>query len=108
MCPAKGQTCNKCGKMNHFAKICLSKQSKSHDKCRAHEQPQPQHKNRTNSHNHQVVSSEPHQKTDSSSDEYFYTLGETTKTTVPKVDVKLNGITISMIIDTGASTDIID
>ena len=27
---------------------------------------------------------------------------------MPKVDVKLNGITISMIIDTGASTDIID
>ena len=108
MCPAKGQTCNKCGKMNHFAKVCLSKQSKSHDKSRAHEQPQPQHKNRPNSHIHQVISSEPHQKSDSSSDEYLYTLGDTANTTVPKVDVKLNGITISMIIDTGASTDIID
>ena len=32
----------------------------------------------------------------------------TDNTTAPKVDVKLNGITISMIIDTGASTDIID
>ena len=94
--------------MNHFAKVCLSKQSKSHDKSRAHEQPQPQHKNRPNSHNHHIVLSEPHQKSDSSSDEYLYTLGDTTKTIVPKVDVKLNGITISMINDTGASTDIID
>ncbi len=24
-CPAKGQTCNKCGKANHFARVCLSK-----------------------------------------------------------------------------------
>ena len=38
----------------------------------------------------------------------MYTLGDTTNTTAPKVDVKLNGITISMTIDTGASTDIID
>ena len=108
MCPAKAQTCNKCGKKNHFAKVCLSKQSKSQDKSRAHEQSQPHHKNRPNSNIHQVVSSEPHQKSDSSSDEYFYTLGDTTNTTVPKVDVILYGITISMIIDAGASTYIID
>ena len=24
-CPAKGKSCNKCGKLNHFAKMCLSK-----------------------------------------------------------------------------------
>ena len=108
MCPSKGQTCNKCGKMNHFAKVCLSKQSKSQDKSKAHEQPQLQHKNRPNSHIHQVVSSEPHQKSDSSCDEYLHTLGDTANTTVPKVDVKLSGITISMIIDTGVSIDIID
>ena len=108
MFPAKGQTCNKCGKMNHFAKICLSKQSKLHDKSRAHEQQQPQHKNRPNSHIHHVVSSEPHQMSDSSSYEYLYTLGDTTKTRVTKVDMKLNGIIISMITDMGASTDIID
>ena len=108
MCPVNGQTCNNCGKMNHFSKVCLSKQSKSHDKSRTHEQPQPQYKNRPNSHNHQVVSSEPHQKSDSSSDEYLYTLGDTANTTAPKVDVKLNDITISMIIDTRASTDITD
>ena len=95
------------GKINHFAKVCLSKQSKSHDKSRAHEQPQLQHKNRPTSHIHQVVASEPHKKSDSSSDGYLYTLGDTADTTVPKVDVKLNGITISIIIDTGASTRII-
>ena len=100
MCPAKGQTCNKCGKVNHFPKVGLSTQSKSQDKSRAHEQ--PQHKNRPNSHIHQVVSSEPHQKSDSSSEEYLLTLGDTAKTIVPKVDVKLNGISISMIIDIGS------
>ena len=105
MCPAKGQACNKCGKMNHFTAF-FPKLSKSHDKSIAHEQ--PQHKNRPNLHIHQVVSSEPHQKSDSSSDEYLCTLVDTVNTTTPKVDVKLNGITISMIIDMGASTDIID
>ena len=84
MCPAKGQTCNKCGKMNLFAKVCLSMQSKLQDKSRAHEQPQQQHKNRPNSRIHQVVSSEMHQESDSSSDEYLYTLGDTANTTVPK------------------------
>ncbi len=108
MCPAKGQKCNKCGKMNHFAKVFLSKQSKLHDKSRAQEQLQPQYKNRPNLHINHVVSSEPHQRSDSSSDEYLYTQGDTIKTTVQKVDVKLNGITISMIIDTRASTGIID
>ena len=24
-CPAKGQTCRKCGKQNHFARMCLTK-----------------------------------------------------------------------------------
>ena len=86
--------------------VFFSKLSKSHDKSIAHEQ--PQHKNRPNLHIHQVVSSEPHQKSDSSSDEYLYTLVDTVNTTTPKVDVKLNGITISMIIDMGASTDITD
>ena len=28
-CPAKGQTCNKCGKLNHFARMCLTKQASS-------------------------------------------------------------------------------
>ena len=92
--------------MNHFAKVCLSTQSKSQDKSRTHEQ--PQQKNRPNSHIRQVVSSEPHQKSDSNSEEYLLTLGDTANTTAPKVDVKLNGISISMIIDTGASTDIVD
>ena len=69
--------------MNHFSKVCLSKQSKLHDKSRAQEQPQPQYKNRLNSHIPHVVSSEPHQKSGSSSGEYLYTLGDTTKTTVP-------------------------
>jgi len=28
-CPAKGRTCNKCGKLNHFARMCLTKQASS-------------------------------------------------------------------------------
>ena len=46
-------------------------------------------------------------KTDSSSgEEYVYTLGP--KTRVPETEVEINGVTLRMMIDTGASTDIID
>ena len=38
----------------------------------------------------------------------LYHQSHTANTTAPKLDVKLNGVTISMIIDMGASTDIID
>ncbi|XP_021347384.1 uncharacterized protein K02A2.6-like [Mizuhopecten yessoensis] len=32
LCPARGQTCRLCGKRNHFAKACKSKQKKATDK----------------------------------------------------------------------------
>ena len=60
------------------------------------------------SHVHHIVSSEPCQKNDSSSDEYLYTLSGTANTTAPRVNVKINDITISVIIDTGASTNIMN
>ena len=28
-CPAKGKTCNKCGKLNHFAAACRGKQNQT-------------------------------------------------------------------------------
>ena len=34
-CPAQGQTCNKCGKQNHFAKMCLTLASQIKDTSRS-------------------------------------------------------------------------
>ena len=47
-------------------------------------------------------------QSDSRSDEYLYTLGDIASNTAPKVNVKINDIIISMIIDTGASMEVMD
>ena len=68
-------------------------------------EPQQQTQNRT--HVNTVTGAPVLDKTDSSSDdEYVYTLGP--KTRVPETNVEINGVTVKMMIDTGASTDIID
>ena len=61
------------------------------------------------SHIHQVSSEQCEQISSSSDDEYLYTLNNTsTDTKTPEVCVKVNGISIKMIVDTGASTDILE
>ena len=41
-------------------------------------------------------------------DEHLYTLGDTASNTAPEVNAKVSDITVSIIIDTGASMDIMD
>lgn len=55
-----------------------------------------------------LVSTAPEEET-SSDDEYIFTLGqEPAKTRVPEINVEINGVVMRMMIDTGASTDIMD
>ena len=42
LCPARGQTCRKCGKPNDFAKVCFSNLNKTHGRNNRHRRP-PQH-----------------------------------------------------------------
>ena len=51
---------------------------------------------------------ESHQQTDSSEEEYIFTCEKMADSKMPKVTVKINDIPITMIVDTGASLDIID
>ena len=114
-CPAKGKTCNSCGKPNHFAKMCLSgrRTAPAHSQYRQEQRPKRTAPNRRQV-NH--VSTAPPQdeeeesSEESSSDgEYIFTLGqETGKTGVPETSVKVNGVLTKMMIDTGASTDVLD
>ena len=96
-CPAKGQTCKKCGKPNHFARMCLT--------------PTSQHKLQQSSNSQKTklrqVTTVQEDCTSSSDDEYLYTLGKD-KSKIPLVTVKINNVDVEMVIDTGASTDIID
>ena len=112
-CPAKGKSCNKCGKPNHFAKMCLSSQQT----ITAHAQ--HSHQQRAQSSTQQprsqvhYISTANEEKEESSSDEsdaeYVFTLGhEPGKAKVPETSIEVNGVSIKVLIDTGASTDILD
>ena len=90
-CPAQGKTCRKCGKMNHFARVCRSK-------------PKPNNQRPPQS-AHTVNMEEPC----SGPEEYLFPLtppsdGKKTLT----VTLKLNDLPVKMMVDTGASIDIID
>ena len=98
-CPAKGQTCRECGKPNHFARMCLSKTATKH--------PQPPKGHGKTSRIRQVSVQE--SDTSSSDDEYLYTLGQgVTSAKTPTVPVQISGVAVDMIVDTGASVDIVD
>ena len=71
------------------------------------DQSEPQQQTQNHTHVNTVTGAPVQDKTDScSDDEYVYTLGP--KTRVPETNVEINGVTVKMMIDTGASTDIID
>ncbi|XP_065068993.1 uncharacterized protein LOC135694219 isoform X1 [Rhopilema esculentum] len=94
-CPAKGQNCHRCGKQNHFAKFCLSKQdtrqssfttskSKIHPVCKS-----------TDS------------DSESSSSNYCYAIGGSSQKPL-ETRLKIKGQRIPFLVDTGASINIID
>ena len=114
-CPAKGQTCRKCGKQNHFAKVCFSpSQVKGGGKSWQRPSPRPpksRQRHPPKSHLRQIATEPSQEQNDDSStdDEYLYTLGNDLQITkTPEVQIQVNGIPVKMIVDTGASTDIID
>ena len=110
-CPAKGKSCNKCGKLNHFAKMC---QSRPHPTVPPKRQSYPQQssisKPQKHSHVHRVSTAvDASLSSDGSDDEYVFTLiRNQSKVQVPETDVEVNGMQITVMIDTGASTDILD
>jgi len=90
-CPAQGKTCRKCGKMNHFARVCRSK-------------PKPNNQRPPQS-AHTVNMEEPC----SGPEEYLFALtppSDGKKALI--VTLKLNDLPVKMLVDTGASIDIID
>ena len=97
LCPAKGKDCRKCGKRNHFAKVCRSKQQQSpSDKSKKREQ--NNQKRLVNPLNTQTDS-------DSSSNDYLYAVNNN-KT--PNVRVKVCKHSFDATLDTGATINVID
>ena len=108
-CPAKGKTCRACNKLNHFAKYCRT----TAKPCRAAQ---------TNNMNNVFVqpgSSQSHHDSSSSDDEYSFAVqsqsvnttrekGADAQSKLPRTTVKFGTTEIRMLIDSGASVNIID
>ena len=99
-CPAKGKTCRKCGKANHFQVVCRSKNLSKGTKNR----PRVQRKT-------PAVRPFEHDAVSSDDDEYLYSVGNGKSASLsksPKVKVTVGGHTFPIIVDTGATINVID
>ena len=100
-CPAIGKRCVKCKKLNHFAKMCMSKQcSNSHKFNKEQQVPK-----------RQICKMQSEPKSSDSSDtdlEYIFTLGQDTLEKVPLTTIIINQVPVCVTIDTGASINILD
>eukprot|EP00794_Sanderia_malayensis_P017916 gene17916-19693_t len=110
-CPAKGQNCNSCGKMNHFARVCRStRSSQSRPQQRQSQSNLNTRGKRVNQvHTSPAPPSSSQQCYNNSDDEFLFTLqNQLPPTKMPIVKVKIFNKFVPMVLDTGASTDIID
>ena len=94
-CPAKGKTCYKCGGADHFGSQCRTKTTKPL-KPRREEKTKGKKKKKSV----RYVGSERDE------DEYAFTVNSATSP--EKIDVTVGGVVVAMLIDSGASTNVID
>ena len=94
-CPARGKTCRKCGGADHFGSQCKTKTAKP-PKPRREEKPEGKKKKKSV----RCVGSE--------RDENEYAFTVNSASSPEKIDVTVGGVVAEMLIDLGASTNIID
>ena len=108
-CPAKGKECNACGKLNHFAQVCLSSsKSRTNNEGRYHkaQNQDPAPKQRTHFKAHTVTAGET-ASPDMSDDDADYTFIISSKLNKqPRATVRINNTDIHSLIDTGASVNV--
>ena len=86
-CPARGKACNKCGKSGHFGRVCKSSLNLSTQKSHS-----------------SVYFMTSEYSNEFSDDEYHFTLGNSSR----KVPVIINGQEVPMIVDSGATVNVLD
>ena len=85
-CPAMGKTCNYCKKPNHFAKVC---------------------RNRKHTSVHEITASKHTGSSYSSEDDFCYAVKDSKRKT-PVAKVRINDVDVNIMVDTGASVNILD
>ena len=106
-CPAKGKLCGYCKKPNHFLKVCRKLKFKNRQRNKVH--------GVSESGDCVEESSTPiaRDRYSSSEDDYCFHIGKdeiigTVGKKAPKLAVKINGVKCELMIDTGASVNILD
>lgn len=97
---AMGKTCNKCGKLNHFASVCKSTKQSDNNPTRHSLQPQRQNNTKYSVNYTGVGDVLP------SDDEYVFQVRNTDSET-SEVKVRFNNNTVSVLLDSGSTSNII-
>ena len=113
-CPAYGKTCFKCGKTNHFSHMCRSKTKETGYQPKQYKPSRPgtptsrssKPPNRTGQQKSSSVHHVTEQNDSSSDDEYVFAITSPHKH--PHATVKIADTPTEVIIDSGASTNLID
>ena len=98
-CPAKGKTCNSCGKLNHFVAACRGKQQRP-------KIPRYQNKPSNPTLPKKNLKTPDKEMNSSSDDDYLYSLDSMKNNN--KVNVTVGGGKIKVTIDTDATINVID
>ena len=96
-CPARGKTCKKCGGADHFAQQCKTKSSKL---------AKPSHGAKSNDGKKKVRYVQDVNEGDEEEDEYAFIVKSVSQP--EKIGVSIGGIPVDMLVDSGASTNVID
>ncbi|KAJ7993992.1 hypothetical protein DPEC_G00261320 [Dallia pectoralis] len=107
-CPAKGKDCNACRKLNHFTKQCMSKQrTQRRDNDTKHRDNSIQHRMHKKVYNITSTTHSTTQDSSSSDEAYVFAASSSKNTMQPHTHIRLNGVKVAAMIDSGAAVNII-
>lgn len=103
-CPAKGKTCNKCGKPDHFSRKCFTRTSAKRKNEEGQNESEPPTKIKAES--VRMVSETEKSKIDDYEDEYVFMIR--TQKDANQIWCKIGGIETPAIVDSGSKYNIVD
>ena len=96
MCPAKGKKCHNCEKYGHFSKVCRGQRKSDYNESKVHH----------------IASSQENTVSSGSDDEFIHTVTRHNQSNArrpkPEATISIGKSKISMLIDSGASVNIMD
>ena len=102
-CPAQGKSCHKCGKLNHFSKVCRSKSNNQFKQPVGKE-----HAKTVTAENHSSEISRVEKSDSDNSEEYTFTTdAQVNQLSKPIFEVQIGNTPIRIMADSGATVNIL-